>query len=256
MLQNSIQPFTQVALQSNLRNLGLVDGDTVMVHASLRAIGPVEGRATGLINSILSVLGPSGTLMAYVDYEPTSEVPYFDLQRSPAMHQYGVLPEIVRTSPGAVRSFHPGASMVAIGAKAEWICCDHSFNYGYGPGSPLGKLVEANGKVLLLGSDLDCVTLLHYVEHCADLPGKRVIHRPEKMLLDGEVIDIVIEEFDTSRVVLDAMPERYFAIITKAFIDAGLARTGLVGRAQTYLLPSREFVSFAHRKMEAEFGPV
>ena len=100
--------------------------------------------------------------MAYVDYEKTDDVPYFDPSRSPAASDYGVFAEIVRTWPGAIRSENPGASTVAIGARAAWLCADHPMNYGYGKGSPLDKLVEANGKVLLLGSDLDHVTLLHY----------------------------------------------------------------------------------------------
>ena len=89
----------------------------------------------------------------------------------------GVLAETLRTWPGALRSRNPGASMVAIGARARWLTADHPYDYGYGPGSPLAKLVEADGSVALLGSDLDQVTLLHLSEHLAELPNKRVVRR-------------------------------------------------------------------------------
>ncbi|ABW28125.1 aminoglycoside 3-N-acetyltransferase [Acaryochloris marina] len=241
-------------LKQDLINVGVCAGDTLMVHASLRALGPIDGRAEALVRTVLSVLGNQGTLVAYVDFEPTPDIPYFDPQRSPASQEFGVLVEVVRTWPGAVRSLNPGASMVAIGAQAEWLCHGHPLNYGYGPGSPLSKLVEIGGKILLLGSDLNNVTILHYAEHCARLPNKRVIQRTDRMLVDETVVDVGIEEFDTSALVIDAMPTDYFAQITQEFVDARYAHTGRVGNAPSILLPAPEFVSFAIAKMEREFG--
>ena len=59
---------------------------------------------------------------------------------------------MLRTTPGARRSGNPGASMAALGGRAEWFTADHALDYGYGPQSPLGKLVEADGKTLMLGA--------------------------------------------------------------------------------------------------------
>jgi aminoglycoside 3-N-acetyltransferase len=219
-----------VTLSEELRALDV--SGIVMVHASMRRVG---GRAEELVRALLEV---SETIMAYVDYE----APPFDAQRSPAKKDHGVLAEVIRAWPGAVRSHNPGASMAAIGARAEWLCADHPLHYGYGPGSPLAKLVEAAGQVLLLGSDPDQVTLFHYAEHVARLPNKRVVR-------DGD-----IEEFDTSEPVVEGMPARYFEEITHAFIDAGHARGGRVGRAQAFVLPARQLVEFAVAKMEREFG--
>jgi len=243
-----------IELDKSLQQIGLHPGDTVMIHASLRSVGPVEGRAGGIIETLLAVLGDQGTLMAYVDFEPTVDIPYFDPQKSPACADHGVLAEVVRTWPNAIRSLNPGASMVAIGAQAEWICQNHPMHYGYGFGSPLAKLVEVGGKVLLLGSSLDNVTLLHYVEHHANLPNKRIIRRIDNVL-DGDTVKAVeIEEFDTSNVVVDGMPDDYFAQITEQFVEFGYAQTGMIGRARSILLPSQAFVQFAIKKMEQEFG--
>jgi aminoglycoside 3-N-acetyltransferase len=253
--EKTLHTETSVAqLARDLRRIGLCPGDTLMVHASLRAVGPVEGRAEGLVRALLSVLGDRGTLLAYVDFAPTTETLYFDPQQSPARPEYGVLAEVIRTWPGAARSLNPGASMVAVGARSEWICSNHPLNYGYGPGSPLSKLVEIDGKVLLLGSDFDNVTILHYAEHCAKLPNKRVIRRTDKVLSGSTVVEVVIEEFDTSEVVVRAMPAHYFAQITQQFVNAGDAQTGRVGHARAVLFRAREFVQFAIDKMEGEFG--
>lgn len=253
--EKTLHTETSVAqLGRDLRSIGVCPGDMLMGHASLRSLGPVEGRAEGVVRALLSVLGDQGTLLAYVDFEPTNDMPYFDPQKSPAHPDYGVLAEVIRTWPGAVRSLNPGASMVAIGARSEWICSDHPLNYGYGPGSPLSKLVEIDGKVLLLGSDFDNVTILHYAEHCARLPEKRVIRRTDKVLSDWTVVDVVIEEFDTSELVMRSMPADYFAQITQQFVNAGYAQAEIVGHARAVLFRAREFVQFAIDKMEREFG--
>ncbi len=225
-----------------------------MVHASLRSVGPVEDRAAGVVSALLTVLGTEGTLLVYVDFEPTTDVPYFDPQKSPASTDHGVLAEVIRTWPGAVRSLNPGASMVTIGNHAQWFCQDHPLNFGYGANTPLSKLVDVGGKVLLLGSDFNNVTLLHYAEHCAKLPNKRIIRRLDKVLSEGRVIDLEVEEFDTSKLVVSAMPDDYFAQITQQFINEGHAQTGKVGYASSVLLPAQEFVFYAVNKMEREFG--
>ena len=227
--------------------LGLGPGDTVMVHASMRAVG---GRAEAVVQALLDVLGPGGTLLVYVDFEPTDALPHFDLARSPAMADHGVFAEVVRRWPGAIRSANPGASMVALGARAAWLCADHPLRYGYGPGTPLARLVEAQGKVLLLGSHLEHVTLLHHAEHLARLPNKRVIHVSYE--INGETVEV--EEFDTSDGVVEAMPEGYFGDVMRAFVAAGRAEAGPVGGAMALLMSAEALVRFAVEKMERELG--
>lgn len=234
-------------LTDDLAALGLQPGDLVMVHASMRAVG---GRAETVVQAILDVLGPDGTLMVYVDFEPTEEVPEFDLARSPAMGDHGVLAEVVRRWPGAIRSANPGASMVAVGARAAWLCADHPLSYGYGPGTPLARLVEAQGKVLLLGSHLEHVTLLHHAEHLARLPNKRVIHVTYR--IGGETVEI--EEFDTSDGVVEGMPEGYFGDVLRAFLATGQAQAGPVGGARALLMSAAGLTRFAVEAMERTFG--
>jgi aminoglycoside 3-N-acetyltransferase len=241
-------------LHKQLRDLGLAQSDTVMVHASLRAVGPIEGRAATLVEALLDVLGAEGTLVAYVDYEKTSEVPYFDRTRSPASISHGVFAETVRSWPEAVRSENPGASTSAIGARAAWLCAEHPMDYGYGAGSPFAKLVDVGGKVLLLGSDLDNVSLLHHAEDRAALPRKRVIRVVEPVLFEGQLRDVTFEEFDTSYPIMSEMPEHYFEDIVSELIAKGGARSGKVGDALSYLFSARELVQFAIEKMEREFG--
>lgn len=242
------------ALVQELHQLGIRPGDTVMVHASLRAVGPTEERADGVVKALLIALGNAGTLLSYTDYLATDEVPYFDPSRSPAQPDHGILAEVIRTWPGARRSLNPGASMSVLGAQADWLAADHPLSYGYGPGSPLHKFVSLNGKVLLLGSDLDNVTLLHLAEHLAALPGKRVIHPVERMWSPDGLQEVQYEEFDTSEPILDGMPENYFSILVSGFIEYSSARSGKIGQATAWLLSAPELLRYAVTRMEREFG--
>jgi len=252
--QKQINQITQPQIVRQLQALGVLPGDLLMVHASMRAVGPIEGRGTSLISALLSVVGDGGTIAAYADYELTPEVSYFDPALSPARSDYGIFPEILRTYSNSQRSRNPGASMVAVGRRAEWLCENHPLNYGYGEASPLAKVYECNGKILLLGAHLDHVTILHYAEHCAKLPNKRVVNRTNTILQEGVLTEISIEEFDTSELVCAGMPQDYFERLVRAFIQGGGANRGVVGNANSFLLPARDLVSFAIQKMEAEFG--
>jgi aminoglycoside 3-N-acetyltransferase len=236
-----------VSLLLELRQLGIQLRDVVMVHASMRAVG---GRAEQLVQSLVHAVGEDGTVMAYVDFEPSEGRPDFDITASPAAADHGVLAEVIRRWPGALRSANPGASMAAIGTLAEWLCSNHPLRYGYGPGSPLEKLLQAHGKVLLLGSHFDHVTLLHYAEHLARLPNKRVVR--SKVRASG--VDLEIEEFDTSDGVVESMPDLYFDQIVREFVAAGRSSIGRVGNATSHLLRASDLVSFAVEKMERELG--
>src|ERR1700730_7559328 len=146
---DQFMPTTRNSLGKDLLRLGVQQGDVLMVHASVRSVGPVTGGVNAIILALLDTVGPAGTLITYVDFEPfftdTDEIeaPVFDKRIAHAARDHGVLHEAMRTWPGALRSDHPDAGVVAIGARAEWITANHPFQYGYGDGSPF----EARGRV-------------------------------------------------------------------------------------------------------------
>ena len=255
-------PFvTRRQLGAGLTQLGLREGDVVMVHAGLRSVGPMLGGPDSLIGAVLDTLGPAGTLLVYTDWngdyhdllDATGRVPAdwrndvapFEAASSRAIRDNGALAELVRTWPGALRSGNPGASCAAVGARAAWLTADHALDYGYGPTSPFAKLIEARGKVLMIGAPLDTMTLLHHAEHLAAVPGKRVIRHEVPLAVDGRTEWRTCEEFDTSRPVIDGLPEDYFATIVGEYLAIGQGARGRVGNAESVLVPAAEIVAFA-----------
>ena len=245
--------FTRSALAADLARLGVAPGGVLMVHASLRAVGPVRGGANVVVQALLDALGPAGTLAAYVDFEPFCEeddeveVPVFDKRIAPAARDHGVLHEVLRNWPGAMRSDHPDAGVVAIGPLAAQITRDHPFQYGYGEGTPFERILEAGGQVLMLGAPLDTITLLHYAEHKADIPDKRIVRY--RRLMPGPAW-VWFEEFDTGDPVHPALPENCFEQIAEAYLASGKAARGYVGAAPSALFDAPGLVRFAIRWIE------
>jgi aminoglycoside 3-N-acetyltransferase len=243
---------TKSSLIGDLRKLGVREGDLLMVHAGLRSLGPVVGGAAIVVQALLDAVGSDGTLVAYVDFEPfyedgDPEIPEFDRLTARAAVDHGVLHEVIRTWPGAIRSDHPDAGVVAIGAGAGWITEGHSLQYGYGAGSPFAKIVEGEGRVLMLGAPLDAITILHYAESLAEIPDKRIKRYQRKMRGLGWVD---IEEYDTEEPVHEALPPGYFERIAEDYRAQGEGRCGLVGQAPSYLFEAAGLVRFGVRWIE------
>ncbi len=253
---------TRAGLRSDLERLGVGVGDTVMAHGALSRVGRLLNGPDALIGALLDATSTGGTVVAYTDWDARYDelldpegrvpapwrphVPPFDASASRAARDNGVLPEFLRTWPGARRSGNPGASVAAIGARADWITADHPLDYGYGKGSPLAKLVAIGGKVLLVGAPLDTMTLLHHAEHLARIPDKRVIRSEVPFLTDGGGVDWrTVEEFDTADPVVADLDEDYFATIVKAFLATGEGSQGLIGAAPSVLVESSAITDFA-----------
>lgn len=241
---------TRSALHADLVRIGVPRDGVLMVHASVRAVGAVRGGANTIVQALCDAIGQGGTLAAYVDFEPfyededTEEVPVFDKRIAPAARDHGVLHETLRNWPGALRSDHPDAGVVAIGPLAEWITRDHPFQYGYGEGSPFEKILERGGQVLMLGAPLDTITLLHYAEHRADIPDKR-IHRYRRRMPGPEgPVWVAFEEFDTGDPVHSALPENCFELIAGDYLASGQGARGLVGAADSALFDGPSLVRF------------
>lgn len=263
--------WTRHLLHQQLEAIGLQSGDVVMVHAGLRLVGPMLNGPDALIGAILDVIGGTGTLLCYVNWDQQYEdaldergyvpadlkpsIPPFDPRTSRASKDHGAFAEFVRTTPGASRSLNPGASVVAIGHRAEWFTAAHPLDYGYGPDSPFARLVSADGKVLMIGAPLDTMSVLHHAEHLAQLPGKRVRRMEVPLQLNGRVSWRLIEEFDTVDPVVDGLDPAYFGTIVRAFLAGGAGQQARIGAAPSVLVPAAAIVGFAVRWLEQRFDP-
>jgi len=261
---------TVAGLVGDLRTLGIVPGDVVMVHASLRAVGPIVAGAAGLIAALEAAVGPSGSLLmtvgarddwAWVNERPEAEraallagSPPLDARAVAADPDVGVLAEVFRTRSGTSVSDHPEGRFAARGRLAEALVADVPWDDYYGPGSPLHRLVDQGGRILRLGADPETVTAIHFAEYSADVPSKRrvrrhrLVHGPE-----GPVVRVV-DTLDDSDGIVDHPGPDYFGVILGEYLQTGAAGIGVVGSARSELLDAADFVRFATSWMTRHLG--
>lgn len=260
---------TSASIVHDLHALGVRPGATVMVHASLRALGPIEGGALGLIEALDCAVGVEGTLLMTLGAEDpwswVNELPEpereaalatatpFDPITTPAEPSVGTLAEVFRTAPGTVVNGHPEGRFGARGRTARELVDDPPWDDYYGPGSPLERLLQHEGKVLRLGADLDTVTLLHHAEYLCDVPAKRRVVRHRRIATPEGPVVRTVSCLDDSDGIVEGVNdvEDYFITVTRAALEAGLATVGQVGAATAELLDARKLVTFATYWMSA-----
>lgn len=264
--QNEPVLYTCTDLVHDFKSLGITAGQTLMLHASVKAVGKVMGGPNVILQALLDVLGREGTLMMYAGWEDIpdfvlelpaqvrqryyEEHPPFDPVIARAFRENSVLAEFLRTWPGSERSLNPEASMVALGKQARFLTENHSINYGYGINSPLARLVALRGHVLMLGAPLDTITLLHHAENLAHLRRKRVIHYQCPILRAGKKIWVDVEDYDTG----NPHDDYTFDEIAHAYLDAEPSLQGNVGSANCHLFNAADLTTFAVHWLEERFS--
>jgi aminoglycoside 3-N-acetyltransferase len=246
---------------ADLRRLGVVQGDTLLVQSSLRSLGFVVGGSVAVVQALLDVVGPAGTVVvpAYTsgNSDPSrwvstrrravpeawwplirDHLPAFDPAMTPS-EGVGRVAETVRGWPGAYRSAHPQTSFAAVGRDADRITAGHQRDCHLGPGSPLGRLAEAGARILLLGVPYAVCTGFHLAEYqVSDPPGREyecVVDRGGERTW-YRYRDVVLDDHDFGPLgeALEADPRGGCPV-----------RRGPVGEADSRLLPLAEAVAFA-----------
>jgi aminoglycoside 3-N-acetyltransferase len=153
-------------LEEELRDLGIREGGVLLVHTSFREVRPVQGGPLGLIRALRGALGPAGTLVMPT---MTDGATVFDPHSTPTSGM-GITAELFWRQPGVVRSTHAGGSFAAVGPLAAPICARQPLSPPHGSDSPVGRVHDFDGQVLLLGVEHSENTTLHLAEALAPVP--------------------------------------------------------------------------------------
>lgn len=250
---------TRASIAADLRALGLAAGDVVEVHSSLRAVGWVPGGRVAVVQALLDVLGPTGTLVVPTHTSDNSEprhwqhppvpsewwpvirehMPAYDPAVTPS-RAIGALAEAVRTWPGAVRSSHPQTSFAAVGAQAAELMATHELSSQFGPESPMGALERVGARVLLLGVGFDVCSPFHLAEY--RVPTARSEFGCAVLTENGREW-VTFEDY--------AVDSDDFAALGAAYEEIGDVRRGKVGQADSRLFPMDKAVAFAETWLRA-----
>lgn len=161
---------TRTDIVAGLREVGLSEGDVVLVHSSLSAFGYVEGGADTVIDALLDAVGETGTVVVptftwgpFHDAEGVT----LDLRETSCRDEVGIIPETFRLRDEARRSTHICHSVAAIGPHTGDVMGGRS---SFGEGSTFHQLYDLNAWCLLLGVSFGSCTELHAVEEYMQVP--------------------------------------------------------------------------------------
>lgn len=223
-----------------LRTIGVEPGMTLVVHTSFRAVGPLDGGPDELIAALTEVTEPAGTVVMPTMTGSRRTEP-FDPARTPTRNM-GIVAETFWRQPGALRSDHPTSSFAARGALAEVITAPQPLVPGHGPDSPIGRVHEHSGWVLLLGVGQDANTTIHLAEHLAGVPYR--VQKWTTVLVDDQPRRVEFDEIDHCC--------RNFDLVDGWLDEKGLQRHGTVGRADSRLMRSSDVVNVMVPVLQAD----
>lgn len=252
-------PRTRDSLAADLRALGLQAGMTVLVHSAISKLGWVCGGPIAVVQALMDVLTPTGTLVMPAhtgDFSDPAEwrnppvpadwvsiiretMPAFDPRITPAWRM-GRIAETFRTWPGVVRSDHPSVSFCAWGQHAAAITAEHALEYSLGEQSPLARIYELDGAVLLLGVGFGNNTSFHLAEYRTQ--------RQTPIMLGAPILEGGQRVWKTYRDIHN--DDEPFAAIGADFEQTGQVRVGPVGSATARLFGQRAAVDFAVRWLD------
>lgn len=231
--------MTPSDIAQQLRDLGVRLGDVLLVHMSYRAVRPVDGGPNGVITALREAVGATGTIVM-PSWGDDDETP-FDVNATPVSTSLGVTAELFRRLPDIRRSAHNFA-FAAAGPHAEAIVADPLPLPPHRLESPVGRVHELDGKVLLLGVGHEEDTTLHLAEVLARVPYGVPKHCT--IVRDGRAVrlDYVENDHCCAR----------FALTDDWLRAQGLQREGTVGSARARLARSRDIVRVAREKLRLD----
>jgi len=227
--------FTRDELAADLRTLGIVEGDTLLLHPSLTSIGPVEGGPEAVFGALEEVLGESGTLaLPSFAFNVASQYPEpYDPRHTPS--RVGALTDLFWRRDGVRRGRHPSHALAARGRHAARLVEDNVRYSPYDIRGAFGKLYAMDAKIVLMGCSLAPNSMLHALEDWADLPS-----------MFPEAYHYVDEAGRRVEVTYQKEPQRHRNFYTvetsqyeREFRNRGLIREGDIGLARTFVMSAR-----------------
>ncbi|HEX5565264.1 MAG TPA: AAC(3) family N-acetyltransferase [Sporosarcina sp.] len=255
LIMNTTYFQSKETIKEQVLELGIQPGDQLIVHSSLKAMGWIAGGPQAVVEALMETVTSEGTIVMPAQSADNSEpsywmlppvpeawhqplresIPAYDPHLTP-LRQMGKIAECFHRHPQTIRSPHPAHSFMAWGKNAADWMKEHPLEDSFGMTSPLGKMVNADVKILLIGVGYDSCTALHLSEYLApglthSLQGAAILHEGKRKWATYDMADV-----DS-----DLFPD-----IGEAFEKSHphIVRTGALGQAACKVIPMKPLIEF------------
>lgn len=166
--------YTKEYLMRQLGDMGVNPKGTLLVHSSMKSIGPVEGRADTVLDAFSEYMKDGLLLFPAQTWDQVSAAKGRDTYypaSDPTCN--GILPQLFWQRPGVVRSLHPTHAMAGLGkGAAEYLAGEEHTHSPCARNGCWGRLYDVKAQILLLGVALNRNTFIHSVEEEMDIPNR------------------------------------------------------------------------------------
>jgi len=198
-VSKTFRSFSPDELTRGMARAGVCKGDTLLIHSSFDAFEGFQGKPSDVIAVLQGLVGAEGLLMmptmtfsgTAVEFARSKAI--FDVVRTPS--RMGLLTELFRRSPGVVRSVHPTHPVAMWGHDADAVARGHHLaGTPCGVGTPFEALLQRQGKIVLLGTDISVLTFYHFLEETLEAalplaPFTTELFHMQSRMRDGQVLD-------------------------------------------------------------------
>jgi aminoglycoside 3-N-acetyltransferase len=253
VIAESKSPRTRESLARDLEQLGVESDDRLIVNTSMRSLGWVNGGAITYIQALQDAVGDTSSIVMPTqsgDYsdpgcwrhppipaewiaEVKRTMPAYDPAVTPTWCM-GTVPELFRALPGVFRSNHPSGSFAAWGQDAKEIVSEHGVQR-IGEESPVARLYDLDGRVLLVRVGYNRNTCFHFSEYRASTT--RYVNELMPLVVEGNVEWTEVSE-------IEFMDDQSLIDLGNDFEANSVVVNGLVGSAKSRLFGIRDCVDF------------
>ena len=171
---NALERISPDELSVGFARLGIVDGQRVMLHSSLEAMGVVDGGAAMVLHRLTRTIGREGTLLmptftsitrhaifhsnftrkgCWCEGVESRHIPFIpELQPD---KEIGAIAHRLCSWPSSRRSNHPAYSFVAVGNRGDELVREVKLE---DPLLPVKKFLKSNPRVVTIGVGFPAVT--------------------------------------------------------------------------------------------------
>jgi aminoglycoside 3-N-acetyltransferase len=257
-LRRSLAPaVTAGSLALELRQAGIVEGDCIMVHSSLSSMTNVEGGAETVIAALMNAVTTSGTILmpafstAEDVFEASRRGEPVDLRTMGSVN--GKITSVFARLPGVLRSSHPFSSVCVWGAHAKYFTSGHHFDERIAhKDSPMGRLLQAGGKIVGIGTTMGPVSFYHVLDDTwDDFPLQPYAAAEPITYLDasGSTVTRAIARYDREKTKVRIDNDLGIAVrefMTHHMRERGIRHDFALGGANAFWLDVRAFYDELH----------